>query len=96
MNIDPSSRSFYSLVQAIFWLPGYLERTQGKLYKKMERQDVTSSTTKTKAKDSDAEEDDGDDALEHAACEEEKGNDDANEREKNDGGDIDSGNKKEN
>lgn len=84
------------MVQAVFWLPSYLEKTQGKLYERMERKGVKSSRKKTKAKDSDAEEEHGDDALEQAASEKEKGNDDANEREKSDGGDIDSGNKKEN
>lgn len=94
MSIHSSSESPCRLVQAVFWLPGYLEKTQGKLYDRIERKDVKSSSKKAKAKDSDAEDDN--DALEHAANGKEKGNDDANEREKSDGGDIDSGNKKEN
>ncbi|KXJ70675.1 uncharacterized protein LOC109421993 [Aedes albopictus] len=80
----------FRLVQAVFWLPGYLEQSQGKLYEQIERKDAAQkpSTKKAKAKDSDAEEenDDGEALVETS---EEKGNDDANEREK-------TGNKKEN
>lgn len=74
-------------MQAIFWLPGYLEQSQGKLYDKIERKDTAQkpSNKNAKAKDSDAEDNDDDD-LEKS---EEKGNGDANEPEK-------TGNKKEN
>ncbi|XP_062537815.1 uncharacterized protein LOC134206140 [Armigeres subalbatus] len=79
----------FRLVQAVFWLPGYLEQTQGKLYEKIERKPASEkSSKKAKAKDSDVEEDDG--LIEN----EEKGNDDANQREKTTN--VDSDKKKQN
>ncbi|XP_049530188.1 uncharacterized protein LOC125948298 [Anopheles darlingi] len=30
----------FKLVQAVFWLPGYLEKNQGRLYQKLEQQHV--------------------------------------------------------
>ncbi|KAL9695825.1 hypothetical protein quinque_015110 [Culex quinquefasciatus] len=85
----------FRLVQAVFWLPGYLEKTGGSLYQKMEPkkplapQKAASLSKKpsSKAKDSDDETEDViDDAIESSdagtTAEEEKGKEDAVEQEK--------------
>ncbi|EDS45248.1 conserved hypothetical protein [Culex quinquefasciatus] len=72
----------FRLVQAVFWLPGYLEKTGGSLYQKMEpktplapQKVASSKKPSSKAKDSDDEK---------TTAGEEKGNEDAVEQEKMD------------
>ncbi|KFB36459.1 AGAP004076-PA-like protein [Anopheles sinensis] len=74
----------FKLVQAIFWLPGYLEKNQGRLYKRIEHRSGVSvadgdkaEKSKDEEKRSTVEDDCDDEEKESVQSLEEKGENDA-------------------